>query len=160
MASSLDLRTNNLVRRGHKLFSLSSHLDEYNLLTRKGVYPYEYMSSWDGFEKTSLSPIDRFYSKLNGSGISKDDYEHANRIWEKFNIQNLGQYHDLYLRMDVILLANVFEEFRNTCINHYELDPANFYTSPGLAWKACLKKTGIKLQTYRPRYAHDVRERN
>ena len=69
-----------------------------------------------------------------------------NKVWKEFHIQNLGEYHDLYLRTDVILLANVFEEFRNTCIKHYGLDPANFYTSPGLAWKVCLKKTGIELQ--------------
>ena len=138
MASSLDSLTNNLVRGGHKLFNLES-----DLLTRKGVYPYDYM---DKFNETSLPPMDKFYSKLNGSGTTKEDYKHANKVWKEFRIQNLGEYHNLYLRTDVILLANVFEEFRNTCIKHYGLDPANFYTSPGLAWKACLKKTGIKLQ--------------
>ena len=67
-------------------------------------------------------------------------------MWNEFGIQNLGEYHDLYLRTDVILLANVFKDFRNTCMKHYGLDPVNFYTSPGLAWKACLKKTEIKLE--------------
>ena len=80
------------------------------------------------------------------SNVSEDDYEHAQRVWKEFRIRNLGEYHDLYLRTDVILLANVFEAFRDTCLEHYSLDPAHFYTSPGLAWKACLKRTGIRLE--------------
>ena len=79
------------------------------------------------------------------SKISEDDYQHAQRVWKEFGIRNLGDYHDLYLRTDVVLLANVFEAFRDTCLRHYSLDPAHFYTAPGLAWKACLKRTGIKL---------------
>ena len=93
-----------------------------------------------------MPPIDKFYSKLNGVGISEDDYKHAANVWNEFGIKNLGEYYDLYLRTDVVLLANVFEEFRNTCMKHYGLDPTNFYMSPGLARKACLKKTGIKLE--------------
>ena len=149
MASSLDSLTNNLVKGCKRLLDLSSDPSEYNLLTRKGVYPYEYMDSWDRFSETSLRPIEKFFSKLNGSGITNEDYRHATKVWKKFNIQNLGEYHDLYLRTDVILLANVFEEFRTTCIKHYGLDSAKFYTSPSLAWKACLKKTGIKLELLR-----------
>ena len=80
------------------------------------------------------------------SSISKEDYQHAQRVWEEFGIHNLGDYHDLYLRTDVVLLANVFEAFRDTCLRHYSLDPAHFYTSPGLAWRTCLKLTGIKLE--------------
>ena len=80
------------------------------------------------------------------SSISKDDYEHVQRVWKVFGIRDLGDYHDLYLRTDVVLLANVFEAFRDTCLKHYKLDPVHFYTSPGLAWKACLKCTGIKLE--------------
>ena len=80
------------------------------------------------------------------SSISEDDYQHAQRVWEEFEIHNLEDYHDLYLRTDVVLLANVFEAFRDTCLRHHKLDPAHFYTSPGLAWKACLKRTGIKLE--------------
>ena len=94
----------------------------------------------------SLPSIDKFFSKLNGTGISEEDYEHATKVWKEFNIQNLGEYHELYYQTDVILLANVFEEFRSTCRKHYGLDPVNFYTSPGLAWKACLKKMGVRLE--------------
>ena len=119
---------------------------QYDLLTRKGVYPYEYVNSWDQFNETQLPPIDAFYSNLNMSSISEEDYQHAEKVWEEFGIRDLGDYHDLYLRKDVALLANVYEPFRDTCLKHYKLDPAHFYTSPGLAWKACLKHTGIKLE--------------
>ena len=80
------------------------------------------------------------------SSISEEDYQHAQRVWKAFGIHNLGDYHDLYLRTDVVLLANVFEAFRDTCLKHYKLDPAHFYASPGLAWRACLKRTGIRLE--------------
>ena len=78
------------------------------------------------------------------SSISEEDYQHAQRVWKEFRIHNLGDYHDLYLRTDVVLLANVYEAFRDTCLKHYKLDQVHFYTSPGLAWKAFLKCTGIK----------------
>ena len=74
------------------------------------------------------------------------DYQHAQRVWKEFGIRDLGDYHDLYLRTDVVLLANVYEAFRDTFLKHYKLDPAHFYTSPGLPWKAYLKRTGIKLE--------------
>ena len=80
------------------------------------------------------------------SGIGDKEYEHACKVWREFKIKNMGEYHDLYLRTNVILLANVFESFRNVCMDNYGLDPAHFYTAPGLAWKACLKKTGIRLE--------------
>ena len=147
MASSLDSLTNNLVRRGRKLIGFEECTDkQYELLVRKGVYLYEYMSSWDKFEEVQLPPIEAFYSNLNMTNVSDDDYQHVQRVWNKFKINNLGEYHDLYLRTDVILLANVFEAFRNTCLEHYKLNPAHFYACPGLAWKACLKKTGVQLE--------------
>ena len=102
------------------------------------------MSSWDRFEDTELPPIESFYSSLNMSKISESNYKHAQRVWEEFGVRNIEDYHDLYLRTDVVLLANVFEAFRDTCLKHYSLDPAHFYTAPGLAWKACLKKTGVR----------------
>ena len=79
------------------------------------------------------------------SSISSDDYQHGQRVWKEFRIHNLGDYHDLYLRTDVVLLANVYEAFRETCLEHYKLNPVHFYTSPGLAFKVCLKRTGIRL---------------
>ena len=117
---------------------------QYELLERKGVYTNEYMSSCDRVIETQIPPKKAFYSNLNMSNISDDDYQNVQKVWSTF-IHNLGECHDLYLKTDVILLANVFETFRDTCLEHYKLDPAHFYTSSGLAWKACLKKTGVKL---------------
>ena len=90
--------------------------------------------------------MDVFYSNLNMSSISEDDYQRAQRVWAEFGICNLGDYHDLYLKTDVVLPANVFKAFRDTCLRHYSLDLVHFYTSPGLSWHACLKRTGIKLE--------------
>ena len=147
MSSSLDSLTKNLVRGGKKLFGFEDYSElQYGLLTRKGVYPYEYVNSWDRFNETQLPPIDSFYSNLNMSLISEDDYQQTQRVWKEFGIHNLGDYHDLYLRTDVALLAKVFEAFRDTCLKHYKLDLAHFYTSPGLSWKACLKCTGVRLE--------------
>ena len=146
MSSSLDSLVNNLTRGGNEFFSF----DEYNehqceLLIRKGIYPYEYMDSWDRFEETKLPPKDSFYSALSMSGVIETDYEHACKVWREFGINNMGEYHDLYLKTDVILLANVFEAFRNVCLSNYGLDPAHFYTSPRLAWKACLNRNTLEL---------------
>ena len=104
------------------------------------------MDSWDKFEETRLPGIDKFYSKLNMSGINEVEYRHAQNVWNEFKLKNMGDYHDLYLETDVVLLANVFESFRKVCLENYALDPAHFYTTPGLAWKACLKKTGVNLE--------------
>ena len=86
--------------------------------TRKGIFPYEYVSSWDRFEETQLPPIEAFYSKLSMSLINSDDYQQAQKVWKEFRIQDLGDYHDLYLKTDVVLLANVYKAFRETCLEH------------------------------------------
>ena len=116
------------------------------LLLRKGVYPYEYVDAWERFEDATLPPKSAFYSKLTDEHISDDDYEHAKRVWETFGCTTLGNYTDLYCRTDVLLLADVFEAFRKTCLHQYGLDPAHYYTSPGLSWDALLKKTGVTLE--------------
>ena len=113
------------------------------LLTRKGVYPYDYVSSVERFSETQNS---EFYSRLNDADISDADYQHALNVWNRFQCQTIRDYNDLYLKSDVLLLADVFESFRKTCFRHYNLDPAHYYTSPGLAWDACLKTTGQELQ--------------
>ena len=119
---------------------------DVKLLTRKGVYPYDYVSSLEKLSETQLPPKEEFYSKLDDEDISDDDYQHAINVWNTFECKTIRDYHDLYLKSDVLLLADVFENFRKTCLKHYNLDPAHYYTSPGLAWDACLKETGQKLQ--------------
>ena len=119
-------------------------------MRRKGVYPYEYMNSWKKFEETKLPPKEVFYSMLKIKKISDEDYEHAQQVWDKITPEGeritLGVYHDVYLATDVLLLADVFETFRDTCLKRYKLDPAHFYTAPELAWQAALKYTGVKLE--------------
>ena len=147
MSSSLDSLVNNLAKGGHQFFGFESYNGrQCKLLIQKGIYPCGYMDSWDKFEETSLPSINHFYSNLNMSGVSDTDYEHACSISREFGIRNMGEYHDLYLRTDVILLANVFESFRRVCLENYGLDPSHFYTELGLAWQACLKKNGVRLK--------------
>ena len=120
--------------------------DKTELLTRKGVYPYDYVSSISKFFETQLPPKKEFYSKLNDEDITDDEYQHAINVWNTFKCQNIRDYHNLYLNSDVLLLADVFENFLATCLHYYNLDPAHYYTSPGLAWDACLKETGQELK--------------
>ena len=119
--------------------------DLFELLRRKGVYPYEYMDCTMRFGDTSLPPKEKFFSALSEKHISDSDYEHAQRVWTAFQCRTMGDYHDLYLDTDVNLLADVFETFRATAMGTYGLDPAHYYTLPGFAWDALLKFTGISL---------------
>ena len=114
-------------------------------MTKKGIYPYEYMDDVKRFDETQLPPKESFYSTLTEECIKDDEYEHAQNVWQKFEIENLKQYHDLYLMTDTLLLADVFEQFRDMCLKNYELDPVHSYTAPGLTWKAALKMTKVKL---------------
>ena len=116
------------------------------ILRQKGIYPYDYLSSISKFKETKLPPKEEFYSKLNNEHISDEDYQHAINVCNTFKCKTIQDHHDLYLKSDVLLLAEVFENFRKTCLKHYKLDPAHYYTSPGLAWDACLKETGQKRQ--------------
>ena len=116
------------------------------LLTRKGVYPYDYVSSIEKLSETQLPPKEEFYSKLNDEDITDADYQHALNVWNTFKCKTIRDYHNLYLKSDVPLLADVFENFRKTCLRHYNLDPTHYYRSPGLAWDAYLKETGQELQ--------------
>ena len=117
-----------------------------DLLTRKGVYPYDYVSSLEKLSETRLPPKEEFYSQLNDEDISDEDYKHAINVWNTFDCKTIRDYHNLYLITDVLILADLFENFRVNCLKHYKLDPAHYYTSPGLAWDACLKETGQKLE--------------
>ena len=113
---------------------------------KKAIYPYDYTDSVKRFEETKLPQKQSFFSKLNGEGVSEEDYEHAKKVWKEFGMNSLCQYHDLYNQLDVLLLADVFENFRDVCLKNCGLDPAWYYTAPGLAWDAALKITKVNLE--------------
>ena len=104
------------------------------------------MDNWEKFNETSLPNQESFYSNLNMENIDDTDYRHGNNVFKRFKLKNLGEHHDLFVQSDTLLLADVIENFRNMCIEVYELDPAHFLSLPELAWQACLKKTNIKLE--------------
>ena len=117
-------------------------LNKFVLLLKKGVCPYEYMDSWEIFNETSLPDKEAFYSNPNLKDISDKNYAYGQKVWKVFEIKNFGEYHDLYVQSDTLLLADVFENFRDKCLEIYELDSAHFVS----AWQACLKKTGVELE--------------
>ena len=115
-------------------------------MSQKGVYPYDYMDSFEKLDQTELPTKEQFYSILNHQQVTYGEYDHAKKVWKRFNLKNMGEYHDLYLKSDVLLLADVFKSFRKTCLQYYKLDPCYYFTSPGLSWDAMLKKTDIILE--------------
>ena len=97
-----------LIKRFYNTYQLSdNNINKFKLLLRKGVYPYEYMDSWKRFNETELPSKDKFYSKLNLEDISDDDYAHTINVWNTFNISNLDEYHDLYVKLDTALLDDI-----------------------------------------------------
>ena len=142
-----DLELKKLNRNFRNTYNFcNKDINKFMLLLRKGVYPYQYMDDWDRFNEEKLPNKSDFHSSLNMQDIAEIDYRHALKEFNEFNIKNLGKYHDLYVQSDTILLADVFESFRNLCLNTYGLDPAYFLSLPGLAWQACLKHSGVKLE--------------
>ena len=136
-----------LIKKFKNTYSFCNNdLNEFVFLLRKGVYPYEYMDSWEKFNETLLPSKEDFYSNLNMENIDGIDYRHGNNVFKRFKLENLADYYDLYVESGTLLLADVFENFRDMCIKEYELDPAHFLSLPGLAWQACLKKTNIELE--------------
>ena len=119
---------------------------KFKLMLRKGLYPYEYMDSWEKFNEPV--PLDKecYYSELNNENISDSDVDHVNNVCDAFKINNLGRYHDLYVKFDTALLADVFENFRNKCLSINKLDPVYYLSAPGFFWYSCLKMTKIKLE--------------
>ena len=146
MATSLDKLVNNLSKDAFVNVKKYYGEDKLDLLTRKGVYPYEYMDSPKKLRETRLPSKEAFYSKLNDEGITDEDYAHAHKVWKAFEMKSLEDYHDSYNETDILLLADVFENFRNICCKHYKLDPAHYFTAPDLAWEAALKVTEVKLE--------------
>ena len=149
MNALLEKLVKNLAHEGKDRFTImTKHIpspQEQDLLLRKGVYPYDYVDTPAKLQEQQLPRQEDFYSLLTEQHISDEDYTHAQKVWETFNCQTLGDYHDLYLKSDVLLLADVFENFRDVCMDNYKLDPAHYYTAPGLAWDAMLRLTGVEL---------------
>ena len=134
MSSSLDNLVKNLPDEAFKYTKQEFKKEQFNLMKQKGIYPYDHMDCFD------------FYSILNNEHISDEQYKHGQNVWKTFNLKTMGDYHDLYLKSDILLLADVFENFRKTCLQYYKLDPCHYFTSPGLSWDAMLKMTNIKLE--------------
>ena len=112
------------------------------MLLRKGISPYQYRDSWEKFNETTLSNKKAFDSKLNLEDITDKDYSHAQKVFEELKLKSLGDYHNFYVQSD----TDVFENFRNKCIEIHKLDPAYFLSAPRFAWQACLKKTEVELE--------------
>ena len=141
MSSSLDKLVSNMRKEDLKYTSMAFYGYKLDLMSKKGIYPYDFMDSMEKFENKELPKIEDFYTTLNEEHISEKDYNHAKEVWNAFRIKNMAEYHDLYLQSDVLLLTDVFENFRNTCMQYYGLDPCHYFTSPGLSWDAMLKMT-------------------
>ena len=146
MSSSLDKLASNLPKDDLIYTSKAFKGKRLDLLSKKGVYPYDFMDSFEKFNNRELPTKDQFYSILNDEHIMDDEYIHANEVWDTFYIKTMGDYHDLYLVSDMLLLTDVFKNFRKTCMQCYKLDPCHYLTSPSLSWDAMLKMTNIKLE--------------
>ena len=162
--ASLDALASNLTEFPHleehfpEVWSLNNPQD-IHLLCQKGVYPYSYMDSFTKFEETSLPDREAFKNDLTGEDLPEEKYEFAERVWNTTGCQTLGDYYDLYLYQDTFVLADIFEKFRQVCKENYQLDPAQYYTLPCLAWDAALKFTKVKLVTLHDIEMHQFLER-
>ena len=146
MSSSLDNLTQNLPDDAFIFTQQEFTNEQFNLMKQKGTYPYDYMDSFQKFNDTQLPIKKDFFSILYNEHITHEQYDHAQTVWNTFNLKTMGDYHDLYLKSDTLLLADIFENFRKTCLQYYKLDPCHYFSSPGLSWDAMLKMTKIKLE--------------
>ena len=152
MSSSIDKLASNLRKEDLIYTSKAFRGDELDLMTKKGVYPYDFMDDFEKFNLRELPSKEQFYSLLSDKNITDEEYERAKKIWKAFRIGNMGEYHNLYLLSDVLLLTDIFENFRKTCLQYYKLDPCRYFTSPGVSWDAMLKMTAIKLELMTDKY--------
>ena len=120
--------------------------DSDSSIFRKGIYPYEHMTDRDVVKETCLPPKEAFYSKLKMDGITDDEYDHAQQMWNRHDCKTMEDYTSLYVKLDTVLLADVFEQFRRLAFDQYGLDPAHCWTLAGYTWEAALKFTGMKLE--------------
>ena len=129
-----------------------------NLLRQKGVYPYDWMDNAEKMSEPNLPPIEAFYNKKDESMISEQDYRHAQTVWNFFGCRNFQDYHELYLQTDVMLLTDIFEEFRTMCLREYKVDPAGYISLPAMSWDAMLRLTEVSLELFQPQ-THEVMTR-
>jgi hypothetical protein len=148
MGGSLASHVENLRASGSSFPHVSKYFSEVqrDCLARKGVFPYEWFTDIDKLSEVCLPPQEAFFSSLNGCGISDADYTHAKHVWETFGMTTMREYHNTYMAADVLQLTDVFESFRDMSIRHYQLDPAHYFTAPGMFWDAALKLTGARLE--------------
>ena len=153
----LDKLVKNLSEENFKYLVEESGFENLEILKQKGAYPYDYMNSFKRFNEEKLCTRKYFFSstkkgkiddddKISDGHISIEDYLKCEEIWNKFKMKNMGDYHDHYLKKDVLLLEDVFEKFIKTCLKYYQLDPCHYFSSPGLSWDAMLKMTDVKLE--------------
>ena len=146
MASGLDVLVNNLPKDALKNLNKYFKPEQVKLLKQKGFFPYDYLGNIEKLKDTKPPPQKAFYSKLKGNRISNYNYNHVLNVWKTWKMKTFKEYLELYNITDVLLLADVFENFRDICLKNYGLDPVYFYTAPGLAWESMLKMTGVNLE--------------
>ena len=146
LGCSLSTLANNLPK--DKFYNLEDRFSGklLELAKRKGVFPYDWFNTKEKLDHESLPSFEDFYSLLLGEGISRDEYEFALEVWKEFGCKNFKDYLELYNEIDVLLLADIFENFREVCLENYKIDPAYYFTSPGLFWDAMLKETKVELE--------------
>lgn len=120
--------------------------DEFNYIRQKGVFPYKYVDDFAKLNETELPSKEQFYNDLTEEYISDEEYDRATYVWNLFKCNSIGEYSDIYLKSDVLLLADIFQNFRKTCMETYKLDPTHYYSFPGLSFDACLRYTGVELE--------------
>ena len=146
LLSSVEALVNILPKDGFKNLEKYFTPEQVKLLKRKGFFPYDYMDDIEKLKIKKPPKQEAFYSKLTGQGINNDNYQHVLKVWKTWKMKTFKEYLKLYNETDVLLLADVFENFRDVCLKNYGLDPVYYYTAPGLAWDAMLKMTGISLE--------------
>ena len=146
MNSSPDKLVKNLNDKDFRYLSEEFSDEQLKLVREKGIYPYEYMNSFKRFSEDEVPNKSKFFSSLKDSGVIEKEYKKVVNGWKVFKIKSLGEYHDLYLKTDVLLSVDVFENFVETCLNYYRLDPCHYFSSPGLSWDVMLEMTKIKLE--------------
>ncbi len=134
--------------------------EDMKIICQKGIYPYEWMDDKEKIKQEYLPTRKEFRSRLKLAGVTNKEYKHAQKVWQHFKCKTFQDYHDLYLKCDVLLLADIFENFRKSSIEHYELDPANFITAASFAWSAMLLKTGVELELITDPKILDIFERS